>query len=199
MAVTHVVQPGDTLWGLCALYGVSLEALRGANGLLGDLIYPGQELIIPETEGAAEQSEETVPTATLPSQEGGFVLPESSYTQRDLEDLALLARLVFAEAQGEPFEGQVAVAAVLLNRVKHPEFPNTVAGCVYQRGQFEPVANGTINQVPNNLAYLAVLEAWHGADPTNGALFFWNPHKVPASSWVWTRPIKLQIGNHVFS
>ncbi|NLL07982.1 MAG: LysM peptidoglycan-binding domain-containing protein [Firmicutes bacterium] len=196
MAVTHTVQAGETLWSISRLYEVSLDALRLANALTTDLIYPGQELIIPE---AAAQPSETVPSATLPSLEGGFVLPEGSYTTQDLQDLALLARLVFAEARGEPFEGQVAVAAVLLNRVRHPEFPNTVAEAVYQPGQFEPVANGSINLTPNNLAYLAVLEAWGGADPTDGALFFWNPRKVPASSWVWTRPVKLQIGQHVFA
>lgn len=157
MAVTHTVQAGETLWSISRLYGVSLDALRLANALTTDLIYPGQELIIPE---AAAQPSETVPSATLPSLEGGFVLPEGSYTTQDLQDLALLARLVFAEARGEPFEGQVAVAAVLLNRVRHPEFPNTVAEAVYQPGQFEPVANGSINLTPNNLAYLAVLEAW---------------------------------------
>ena len=109
-----------------------------------------------------------------------------------------MARLVYAEARGEPFEGQVAVAAVLLNRVRHPEFPNSVAGAVYQPGQFEPVANGSINQIPNNLAYLAVLEAWGERIPPMEPSF-WNPRKVPASSWVWTRQVKLQIGNHVFA
>ena len=200
MSLKHTVQAGETLWSISLLYGVTLEELRAANGLAGDVIYPGQELSIPTTgENGEAEPEPVVPTATLPSLEGGFPLPEGSYTQQDLANIALLARLVYAEARGEPFEGQVAVAAVLLNRVRHPEFPNSVAGAVYQPGQFEPVANGSINQIPNNLAYLAVLEAWGGADPTNGALFFWNPRKVPASSWVWTRQVKLQIGNHVFA
>lgn len=196
MAVTHLVETVETLWSISLKYDVSVEAIRMANSLTSNLIYPGQELLIPEQ---AEQAQETVTTATLPSLEGGFALPEGSYTQQDLEDIALLARLVFAEARGEPFEGQVAVAAVLLNRVKHPEFPNTVWAAVYQPGQFEPVANGSINQIPNNLAYLATMAAWLGSDPTSGALFFWNPVKVPASSWVWTLPVKLQIGGHVFA
>jgi len=93
----------------------------------------------------------------------------------------------------------VAVAAVALNRLRHPDFPNTVWGVVYQPRQFEVVANGTINMLPNNTAYEAVLEALSGHDPTDGALFFWNPRKVPQSSWVWTRPIKMQIGDHVFA
>jgi len=195
MAVTHTVQPGDTLWGISRLYGVDLDGLRAANGLVTDTIYPGQELIIPLAE---DELQEVVPTATLPSLEGGFDQPEGSYTPQDLADLELLARLVYAEARGEPFQGQVAVAAVVLNRVGHPQFPDTVAGVVYQPRQFEPVANGSINMIPNNRAYEAALEAWQGADPTSGALFFWNPTKVSPTSWVWSRPIKLQIGNHVF-
>ncbi|MDI9413631.1 MAG: cell wall hydrolase [Bacillota bacterium] len=136
---------------------------------------------------------------SLPSLEGRFILPAGYYSQREIDDVALLARLVYAESRGEPFEGQVAVAAVLLNRVKHPDFPDSVHQAIYQPGQFEPVANGTIYQTPNNQAYKAVLDAMSGSDPTNGALFFWNPHKVPPRSWVWTREIKSRIGNHVFA
>lgn len=201
MPLIHVVEPGDTLWRISRFYEVSLDSLRLANNLSSDELYPGQELFIPESSGAGGGTgpTETVSTATLPSVEGGFVLPEGEYTQQDLEDLALLARLVYAEARGEPYQGQVAVAAVLLNRVAHPEFPKTVRAAIYQPGQFEVVANGTINQLPNNLAYQAALDAWQGNDPTNGSLFFWNPRKVPASSWVWTRQVKLQIGEHVFA
>lgn len=201
MPLIHVVEPGDTLWRISRFYDVTLDSLRLANNLSSDEIYPGQELLIPDPLGAGRDTErpETVSTATLPSVEGGFVLPEGEYTQQDLEDLALLARLVYAEARGEPYQGQVAVAAILLNRVAHPEFPKTVRAAIYQPGQFEVVANGTINQLPNNLAYQAALDAWRGNDPTDGALFFWNPRKVPATSWVWTRQIKLQIGDHVFA
>jgi N-acetylmuramoyl-L-alanine amidase len=138
-------------------------------------------------------------TPTLPSLEGGFVLPEDTYSQGDLDDITLLAHLVYAEARGEPFIGQIAVAAVLLNRLKHPGFPDTVRAAVYQPHQFEPVANGTIDQTPDNVAYLAVLEAWTGVDPTNGSVFFWNPSKVSAQSWVWTQSVKQQIGDHVFA
>ncbi len=200
MAFVHVVKAGDTLWGITQLYQVSLEALRQANQLSSDRIVPGQELIIPGT-GPQDDATDTpiLGTPVLPSLEGGFVLPEEEYSQQDLEDIALLARLVFAEARGEPFDGQIAVAAVLLNRLKHPGFPNTVRAAIYQPRQFEPVANGTINQTPDNLAYQAVMEARAGVDPTNGSVFFWNPRKVPASSWVWTQTVKLQIGDHVFA
>ena len=200
MAFVHVVKAGDTLWGITQLYQVSLEALRQANQLSSDRIVPGQELIIPGT-GPQDDATDTpiLGTPVLPSLEGGFVLPEEEYSQQDLEDIALLARLVFAEARGEPFDGQIAVAAVLLNRLKHPGFPDTVREAIYQPRQFEPVANGTINQTPDNLAYQAVMEARAGVDPTNGSVFFWNPRKVPASSWVWTQTVKLQIGDHVFA
>lgn len=197
MTLIHVVQAGDTLWGLAKTYQVTVEDLKVTNSLIGDEIYIGQELIIPS--GSSKREDEVVHTATLPSLEGGFVLPEGSYTQAELDDLALLARLVFSEARGEPFLGQIAVAAVLLNRIKHPEFPDSVRAAIYQPRQFEVVSNGTINQTPNNLAYLAVLEALAGVDPTDGAIFFWNPLKVPASSWVWTRQVKMQIGGHVFA
>ena len=158
---------------------------------------PGQELIIPTEHELPGGERPVFGTPVLPSIEGGFELPEGEYSRQDLEDIALMTRLVFAEARGEPFEGQVAVAAVLLNRLEHPDFPDTVQGVIYQPRQFEPVANGTINQIPNNSAYLAVMQAREGADPTQGSVFFWNPRKVSASSWVWTQPVKLQIGDQV--
>lgn len=199
MSFVYVVQSGDTLWSIANRHQVSLEALRRANQLGSDLIVPGQELIIPTEHELPGEERPVFGTPVLPSIEGGFELPEGEYSRQDLEDIALMARLVFAEARGEPFEGQVAVAAVLLNRLEHPDFPDTVQGVIYQPRQFEPVANGTINQIPNNSAYLAVMQAREGADLTQGSVFFWNPRKVSASSWVWTQPVKLQIGDHVFA
>ncbi len=200
MSLVHVVRSGDTLWGIAKQYQVSLEALRRVNQLGTDLIRPGQQLSIPgiHTE-QPPASDMASGTPGLPSLEGRFQLPEGEYSQRDLEDIALLARLVFAEARGEPFEGQIAVAAVVLNRLKHPGFPDTVPGVIYQPRQFESVDNRTINQTPDDLAYLAVLEARKGVDPTDGSVFFWNPRKVSASSWVWTQTVRLQIGDHVFA
>lgn len=201
MALIHVVQPGDTLWALAKRYIVRLEDLLAVNPSAGDRIVPGQELLIPvaSEKEAGEKEEPVLSTPILPSLEGGFVLPEDYYSQEDLDDIGLLARLVYAEARGEPFTGQIAVAAVLLNRLQHPGFPDSVRAAVYQPRQFEVVSNGTINQTPNNLAYLAVLEARKGVDPTHGSVFFWNPRKVAPSSWVWTQTVRLQIGNHVFA
>ena len=93
-------------------------------------------------------------------------------------ELDLLARAVHAEAKGEPYEGKVAVAAVILNRVDHPEFPNTIAGVIYEPLAFQVVANGTINQEPDEASRQAAYEALHGLDPTNGALYFIIPTRL---------------------
>lgn len=114
------------------------------------------------------------------------------------DEVDLLARLVAAEAEGEPYAGQVAVAAVILNRVQSPEFPNSISGVAYQPLAFESVMNGLIwRRTPSNEAYNAARDALNGWDPTYGSTFFWNPSK-PVSPWIWTRTIIVNIGNHVF-
>jgi len=113
------------------------------------------------------------------------------------DDVNLLARTIHAESKGEPYEGQVAVGAVILNRVKSSKFPNTLAGVVYQPCAFEPVKRGTINEAPNDAAYKAARDAINGWDPTGGALYFWNP-ATSSSPWIWSRTITLRIGDHVF-
>lgn len=122
----------------------------------------------------------------------------SSRTSTRPGDLEMLARLVSAEAKGESYEGQVAVAAVILNRVRDSRFPNTVAGVVYQPDAFEPVLNGTVYQTPTDTSWRAAQDALNGWDPSGGALFFWNPDTA-VSRWVWSRPIIKRIGNHVFA
>lgn len=113
-------------------------------------------------------------------------------------DRELLARVISAEAKGEPYEGQVAVGAVILNRVRDSRFPNTLAGVVYQTHAFESVSNGTIYQTPAASSVRAAQDALNGWDPSGGALFFWNPSKA-VSKWIWSRPIIKRIGNHVFA
>lgn len=111
----------------------------------------------------------------------------------------LLARLVAAEAQGEPYAGQVAVAAVVLNRVRDPRFPNSLSGVIFQPAAFESVSNGLIwRRTPSATAYRAARDALNGYDPTYGSVFFWNPYRR-VSSWIWSRPIVTQIGKHVFA
>ncbi len=111
---------------------------------------------------------------------------------------SLLARLVTAEAGAEPYTGKVAVAAVVLNRVRHPSFPNSLAGVVYQPMAFESVSNGWINKAPSREALKAARQALNGWDPTYGAVYFWNPSK-PVNAWIWTRNIVTRIGKHVFA
>lgn len=114
-------------------------------------------------------------------------------------DIDLLARVVAAEARGEPYAGQVAVAAVMLNRVRDPRFPKTLSGVIFQPAALESVSNGLIWQrTPDGTAYKAARDALNGYDPTYGSVFFWNPYKR-VSSWIWSRPIVTQIGKHVFA
>ncbi|KXG74635.1 Spore cortex-lytic enzyme [Fervidicola ferrireducens] len=114
-------------------------------------------------------------------------------------DIELLARLVAGEASGEPYIGQVAVAAVVLNRVKSSKFPDTIPEVIYQPGAFESVSNGQIwARNPTSTNYNAARDALNGWDPTYGSLFFWNPYKR-VNPWIWTRRIITQIGRHVFA
>lgn len=121
----------------------------------------------------------------------------SSSSSTSSTDLNLLARVVYGEARGEPYTGQVAVAAVVLNRVKSSSFPNTIAGVVYQSGAFDCVSDGQINLTPNQTAYNAARDAMNGWDPSYGCLFYYNP-KTATSKWMLSRTVKLNIGNHAF-
>ncbi|MDR3644223.1 MAG: spore cortex-lytic enzyme [Clostridia bacterium] len=109
----------------------------------------------------------------------------------------LLARVISAEARGEPYEGQVAVGAVILNRVESPSFPDTIPGVIYQPGAFSCMDNGQFNQPVTASCYRAAQDAMNGWDPTNGSLYYYNP-VTANSAWIRQRPILLQIGKHVF-
>lgn len=114
-------------------------------------------------------------------------------------DLQLMARAVNGEARGEPYTGQVAVAAVILNRVNHSSFPNTIAGVIYQPGAFTAVADGQINAPisEGSTVYKACRDAMNGWDPSGGAIYYFNPDTA-TSSWIWTRELIVQIGKHRF-
>lgn len=115
------------------------------------------------------------------------------------DDANLLARVVAAEAQGEPHTGQVAVAAVILNRVRDARFPHSLSGVIFQPHAFESVSNGLIwRRSPDANSIAAARQALNGWDPTYGCVFFWNPAK-PVSAWIWTRNIVARIGSHVFA
>ena len=109
----------------------------------------------------------------------------------------LLARVISAEARGEPYSGQVAVGAVILNRVEHPSFPNTIAGVVYQPGAFTCMVDGQFNEPVADSAYRAARDALNGADPSGGAIYYFNPNTA-TSAWIWSRPLITVIGKHRF-
>jgi len=178
-AKTHLVVRGDTLTSIARRMGTTVERLKATNGLSSDLLLPGRRLIIPAA---------TTRVVATPSRDRTAISPDERST---------LARLVHAEAQGESFLGQVAVAAVVLNRVTDPRFPDTIRQVLYQPFQFEPVLNRWIYKPAGPEAYRAVDAALAGEDPSRGAVFFYNPAKAP-HAWMATRPVILRIGRHVF-
>lgn len=122
----------------------------------------------------------------------------SSSTQSGTSgDVYLLARLISAEARGEPYTGQVAVGAVVLNRVRHPSFPNTIAGVIYQSGAFSCMQDGQFDQPIADSAYRAARDALNGLDPSGGAIYYFNP-STATSKWIWSRPLITVIGKHRF-
>jgi N-acetylmuramoyl-L-alanine amidase len=114
------------------------------------------------------------------------------------EDVELLTRVIHGEARGEEFEGQVAVGAVVLNRVKDPRFPDTIKAVIYQSGAFTAVDDKQIHLHPNAQSYKAAEAALSGQDPTNGALFYYNP-RLATDKWIKSRAVVKRIGNHIFS
>ena len=121
----------------------------------------------------------------------------SSSSTSNSSDLNLLARLIYGEARGESYTGQVAVGAVVLNRVKHSSFPNTISGVIYQSGAFDVVSDGQINMTPNQTAINAARDALNGWDPSYGAIYYFNPNTA-TNKWIWSRPHTVTIGSHRF-
>ena len=132
----------------------------------------------------------------MPSQESDKVYAAGSSSTSDAQ---LMARAINGEARGEPYEGQVAVGAVILNRVKNSKFPNTIAGVIYEPGAFTAVADGQINQPIEEGATVvkAARDAMNGWDPTGGAIYYFNP-STATNKWIWSRPLIKTIGKHRF-
>jgi N-acetylmuramoyl-L-alanine amidase len=124
-------------------------------------------------------------------------ISDSSAATTQSNDVALLARVISAEARGEPYSGQVAVGAVILNRIEHPSFPNTLSGVVYQSGAFSCLDDGQFNEAVADSAYRAARDAINGWDPSGGAIYYFNPDTA-TSSWIWSRPLITVIGKHRF-
>ena len=134
-----------------------------------------------------------VGTATLKA----MGISQGGGSQSASGDVALLARLISAEARGEPYSGQVAVGAVVLNRIEHPAFPNTMSGVIYQNGAFSCINDGQFNKPVADSAYKAARDALNGSDPSGGAIYYFNP-VTATSKWIWSRPLITVIGKHRF-
>lgn len=121
----------------------------------------------------------------------------SSGTSTNSNNVNLLARLIYGEARGEPYTGQVAVGAVVMNRVKSSSFPNSISGVIYQSGAFDAVSDGQINMSPDSTAKKAAQDAINGWDPSYGAIYYFNP-STATNKWIWSRPMTITIGRHRF-
>lgn len=121
----------------------------------------------------------------------------SSSSSNNTSNVNLLARVIYGESRGEPYAGQVAVGAVVMNRVKSSSFPNTIAGVVYQSGAFDAVKDGQINLSPDSTAQKAAQDALNGWDPSYGAIYYFNP-ATATNKWIWSRPVTVTIGKHRF-
>lgn len=180
----YTVKSGDTLYKIAVNNGISLYSLRNANNKWNDSIYVGQRLIIPVPPMSGQTG--TANQAVIP------------YTASDLD---LLARIITAEADGQPYSAQVAVGATIINRVQDSRWPNTLYGVIYQIDggyyQFTPVENGMINKPATQAAKNAAYEALHGADPTKGAVYYFDDSTT--NKWMWSKPIALRVGNMVFT
>jgi N-acetylmuramoyl-L-alanine amidase len=180
-ASAYTVKAGDTMSGIAKNNGMTLAQLIAKNPQVSNpnVISIGQNI---NTDSTATQTATTAKNAMSVS----------------AEDKALMAKLVRAEAESEPFAGKVAVATVILNRVASPDFPNTVREVIYQSGQFTPVSNGEINKPADADSIKAVNDAIAYQPNSKGALFFYNP-KTATNQWNATREVVVTIGNHVFS
>jgi len=185
ISLSYTVKEGDTLYDIAREHRVELSELMQVNGLTGSLIWPDDVLILPQKK-----------FRSVPLTRGSI---PSNISEGEL---ILLARLIHAEARGESFLGQVAVGAVIMNRLASPQFPKTITKVIYQKDnqvyQFSPVADGSINLEPDEKAFQAALQAINGNDPTGGALFFYNPD-ISRDRWIRTLPVITRIGNHVFA
>lgn len=121
----------------------------------------------------------------------------SSSSTSNSNNVNLLARLIYGESRGEPYTGQVAVGAVVMNRVKSSSFPNSISGVIYQSGAFDAVSDGQINLSPDSTAKKAAQDAINGWDPSYGAIYYFNP-STATNKWIWSRPMTITIGRHRF-
>lgn len=177
---------------ICAVPALAADDLTTNDAVKGLMIYIGIVFVAKVAKSMISDLQHPSPKPQ-PSVDKN---PPNGYTDSDLE---LLARLIFAEARSEPYEGKVAVGAVVLNRIKSGKFPHTIKEVIYAPGQFTCVVNGQINLTPDASAYQAARDALAGKDPSNGALFFYNPKTAKNMDWFRTLHTTAVIGGHVFA
>ena len=144
------------------------------------------------------QAQDSLKADDMAREETARVLQNQAKQAAASQDLEYLARTIYGEARGESFEGKVAVAAVVLNRVESGQYGNSIREVIFQMGAFSAVSDGQYNLQPDDASYEAAREALNGSDPTSGAIYFWNPNTA-TDSWVYTRTVIRTIGNHVFA
>lgn len=193
----YVVKSKDTLYQLAKANKTSVEKIMSANGLTANRIYVGQKLYIPNL--AATKSTATSNTATATAAKTTATVSSSSSSNFTDEEVMMIAKMIYGEARGESYLGQVAVGAVIVNRVYSSLFPNTVAGVLFQKSQFTAYSDGQYFLTPNDTAIKAAKEAVAGVDPTGGCLFYWNPVKAPNNAFLNAKTILATIGEHVFA
>ncbi|MBU5333516.1 MAG: LysM peptidoglycan-binding domain-containing protein [Anaerocolumna aminovalerica] len=191
-AKIHTVQKGNTLYSIAKKYNVKLFSLRKANHKWDDLILPGRKLIIPASKTS---SNATLSSSTAKLDSSKAVI---SYTQ---EEFDLLARLITAEANGEPYSAMVGIGAVVVNRVKSAEWPNTISAVINDVPggyyQFTPVENGYINNPATDEAKKAAKEALNGSDPSKKAMFYYDD--TCTNEWIKSKPVTVKIGSMIFA
>lgn len=189
-AVVSQIQTKLKNWGYYAgdvdgIYGSATEravrAFQRKNGLTAD----------------GKVGAQTLEALGLPADSGGNSGGSGGSGGMTGAQVDLLARLISAEARGEPYSGQVAVGAVVLNRIRHPSFPNTLSGVIYQSGAFTCITDGQFNEPVAESAYRAARDALNGVDPSGGAIYYFNP-STATSTWIWSRPLITVIGKHRF-
>ena len=187
-AFAYEVKPGDTMYKIARGAGITLDEISQLNPEIENLnlIYPGQTV-----RTKADNTRSVKVSEERKSVNSSYSINASAY------EVDLLARLVHAEAGAEPYRGKVAVAEVVLNRVKDPRFPSTVTAVIHQRNQFTPVASGSIRNTPTKSDYDAVFEAFEGSTAANGAIFFYNS-ATASNRWLDGRPTVQMIGKHTF-
>jgi N-acetylmuramoyl-L-alanine amidase len=224
----YVVKKGDNLWKIASKNNIDVTEIKKINSLRTNILQIGQILVLPNTESkvyaasnksdiassktlassketlASRNKDDSLSTASIENtHESASEHEEKTVITYSKQEYEWLARIIEAEAEDEPYLGKVAVGSVIINRIQDDWFPDTIKGVIFQKSkkvyQFSPVGNGRFNRVkPSKDSYKAATEALNGVDPTDGALYFYNP-KLTSDKWIRTRTVVKEIGQHKFA